>query len=105
MLLGRTTKQPSETRRFKLDYSKAALDSGEYITSVITASSPDSVPPITTSVQLIEDVAGDATSVTKAYLYVGGGVDGNTYRITITSIPDDTNILWEDELEITVEDV
>jgi len=105
MLLGRVRQQPNETRRYLLDFGKLRLNTGEYITACLSAVSPDTVPVITSSVVLIEGTQGDPTTVRSAWLYVGGGVDGTTYKITLTTIPDDVLLSWEDELEILVEDL
>ena len=105
MLLGRVSKQPNETRRYLLDFGKRRLGSGEYLISVSPTVTPDTLPPITATVTLIQATVGDPTSVTCIYLYVGGGLDDTTYKITLTTVPDDTGIVWEDEIEVIVEDV
>ena len=103
MILGRVTKKANETRRYLIDFGKLRLNAGEYIVTSISAVAPDTVPALSTSISLIQDIIGDLTSVRSSWLYVGAGVQGTQYKITITTVPDDSLILWEDEIEILVE--
>lgn len=83
LIVGTLTKDPQETRLFKMDWS-AHLG-----TSTITASSWE-VPAGLTLV-----ANGIVEGSTKTYLTLSGGEAGRTYILTNTVSTSDTNEVWQ----------
>lgn len=77
MRLGKFTKTPTETKRYKIDYSHW-LDSGEYVSAVAFAI----ISTNTGAVSFLTDTIG-ATDTDVTFL-VYSGTDGETYEVSVT---------------------
>lgn len=95
-LIGRFRQQPSENRRYFVNYA-AALQEAETVTNVVTVIDTVTVPPLAISNVTI---AADGKSVT---LFVGGGLDGNVYKVTLR-VTTSSGQVFEDEVEYIVEE-
>lgn len=98
MLLGRFTQQPVEVRRYDLDYSKRLAEQ-ELLTAIEGIDvSPVTVPPVSASATL-------GAEFKTVGMFVQGGIDGIDYVIQIRVNTNDGSVLWEDELEFSIEEI
>lgn len=77
-MLGTIQKQPADQLDYDVDFSKW-LPSGDTVTSAIASASTidgDTAPLVVDSVSVTD-------TVVKAW--ISGGLDGNTYKVTVTA--------------------
>lgn len=94
--IGRFFHQPWEVKRYRVDYSKnlvssEVLQTVEYVVDTTTS------PPLAVSNSA---VAPDGLSVT---FFVGGGVDGQTYKVSVR-VTTNAGQKFEDEIEFVIEE-
>ena len=94
MKLARFTKQPSERKRYTIDYSDW-LDTSETISTVAFVPSP-----IATG-GLVVDAYSIATPATSVVFFANFGVSGTTYTVTVT-ITTSGGQIKEDEILFAV---
>ena len=93
MLLGTVRQQSREKKAYSIDYSEA-LDAGDGVEQIEACfAEPDA---------LVADPV--LVSGSRARIWVSGGVDGQTYKITIRVLTSGGEIL-EDELLCRVKDI
>lgn len=98
MLLGRFRVQPTEKRKFTVDYTNR-LATGETLTNVeSTTITPTSDTPFVIS-------AAVETTADKITLYSSGGEDGTDYKLELLVQTSDLGVKWEDEIIFIVEDL
>ena len=99
MLLARVQQQSVEIRRYDVSYVDRlrTLELIDTISGIVIA-------PVTATPLAVDSYVGsEATSV---LLYVSGGEHGTSYTIQVRITTDDVNgVLWEDEIELCVEDI
>jgi hypothetical protein len=93
-IIGRFEQQPAEVKRYRVDFRDFLAD-GETINSPTFIVSPTTVPPV---VVLNVAVAPDGDQLV---MFLSGGVDATTYRITMRTDTSDNQTL-EDEIELRV---
>lgn len=94
--IGRFFHQPWEAKRYRVDYGKNLVTSEviqgvEYLIDVATS------PPLAVSNSAI---APDGKSVT---FFVGGGVDGQTYKVSVRATTN-AGQKFEDEIEYVIQE-
>lgn len=94
MKLGTVKKQPNEKRRYGVDYTDA-LDPGDLVESVSAVVAPAGELTVTVTTDGIYAVRATCE----------GGVDGATYKITLTVTTTNSNEIIEDELYVKVKEV
>ena len=94
MKLARFTKQPSERKRYTIDYSDW-LDTGETISTVAFVPSPVA----TGGLEI--DAFSIATPATAVVFFANYGVSGTTYTVTVT-ITTSGGQIKEDEVLFSV---
>lgn len=94
MVIARYTQTPDENKAYKFDYS-AWLDDGETVSTVVTAVTPITIPPLTTIPTVL---AGGTT----ASVSISGGLAGETYTIKLTTTTT-ANQVKEDCIGMTIE--
>lgn len=97
-LLGTFTKQPGETLDCDISYATVLAGRTDVIANKATAVSPGGGLTVSTST-IINAGLG-------IKLVVTGGLDGQTYRITVTATSDATPpLIYEDEIDVVVDEV
>lgn len=81
--LAKYVQRSTEEKRYSVEYADW-VDTGEYIQSVSFSISPTTTPPLTVPSSSI--MTGDAGTNTKVKFFVGGGLTGNIYTVTITAV-------------------
>lgn len=99
MLVARIKQQSVESRRYDISYANRLRTSELLATVGAVVIAPTTVPPMAATPYK----SADNTTVN---LYVEGGVDGTTYTLQVqVTTTDSGGVLWEDELEVSVEDI
>ena len=99
MLLAHFKKQPSEKRKFTIDYTNR-LGAGETLVSVTSAT----VTPISETSPLTVSAAVETTQ-DKVTMYVSDGEDCVEYKVDLLVQTSDLDVLWEDEIVFIVEEI
>lgn len=92
MKIATIKKQPNERRRYGIEYSDA-LDLSDFIISTAVTVEPVGMTAVASS------------SDTFVNLLCEGGLDGVTYKITLTVTTTDANEIIEDELYVKVKEI
>jgi hypothetical protein len=93
MRVASVSQQPSERRRYSIDYSEA-LDQFDSVESVVVKS----IVP--------EGLNVSATQITpRVRLSIDGGTSGVTYKVTLTVTTSNGNEIFEDEVIVKVREV
>lgn len=96
-IIGRFEQQPGENKRYRADFT-ANLAAGETITTPVFVVDQVTTPPLVVS-NIAVGPDGD-----QVVFFVGGGLDGTVYKVTMTTNTSDGQVL-EDELEFRVTEV
>lgn len=93
---GRFRQQPSERRRYRIDYTKS-LGEAEIIQAPVTVN----VLPVTTPPLVVDGVVIDPEGK-QLVLFASGGLSGTTYGVRILA-PTNASQILEDDIEVLVQ--
>lgn len=94
-LLGFITKQPNEVLDFDINYAPVLLGRTDALAFALSTSSPAGLT--------VNDSIVNPEAMTTQVI-VSGGVDGVTYKVTVQTSTDN-GLLYEDEVNVIVEEV
>ena len=97
-ILGKTTKQPGESRFYDIDLSQDLMD-GDYVTSVALSVTCTTTPADTSMDALVHTATGSVVR-----LFAFGGTSGETYKLTTTATTSFGEVL-EDEIIVKVKEL
>lgn len=98
MLLGTFNKQPSEVYDYDFDYSEWLTTKDNVASCVVKVFPDDGADPQGLQIETVTVM----DPIVK--IWVSGGVDRTTYKITLTTTTEDGRIK-EDEIKIKVKDI
>lgn len=80
--LAKYVKSPDEVKRYSIEYYDW-LDTTETLSSVVFEVTPATSPAL--AVQSSQIVVGDSGSLSQLRFFVGGGISGTSYSVTVTA--------------------
>lgn len=94
-LLGSFVKQPAETESYTITYEDD-LTTGDNVVSAVSSATPTTSPPLSLDTTSVDDP--------RVRLWISGGVNGTTYKVTVTTTTADGRVL-QDEFKVRVKDI
>jgi hypothetical protein len=94
-LLGYINKQPGEVIDFDINYAPVMLGRTDALAFALSTSSP-------VGLTVVDSIVNPETM--KTQVIVSGGTTGQTYKVTVKTSTD-AGLLYEDEVNVIVEEV